>query len=115
MFVRLQFFFVCLCVDLGLYLIWTKKVVSVSPGNYPHSKMQGSSTFPYCMSFGEYFSVHRCTETTVCSLLMLQHFPKPKPDPSLFNPAHERLCDDKYLLRKGTVEMAFIIYGSDRL
>lgn len=58
---------------------------------------------------------HHYTETTVCSLLMLRYFPKPKLDPSLFNPAHERLCDDKYLLRKATVEIAFIIYGSDRL
>ncbi len=44
---------------------------------------------------------------------MLQYFPQPKLDPSLFNPAHERLSDDKYLLRKDTVEIAFIIYGSD--
>lgn len=35
--------------------------------------------------------------------------------PLLFNPAHERLCGDKYLLCKTTVQNAFIIYGSDRV
>lgn len=50
----------------------------------------------------------------VCSLLMLQYFPKPKLDHSLFNPAHESCCDSvEYLLRKDTVELTFIIYGSD--
>lgn len=42
-------------------------------------------------------------------------YPQPKLDPSLFNPAHERLCDDTYLLRKETVQIALVIYGSDPL
>lgn len=41
-------------------------------------------------------------------------FPQTELDPSLFNPAHERLRDDTDLLRKDTVEMAFIIYESEK-
>lgn len=37
-------------------------------------------------------------------------FPQTKLDPSLVNPAHERVRDDTDLLRKDTVETAFIIY-----
>lgn len=41
-------------------------------------------------------------------------FPQTELDPSLFNPAHERLCDDMDLLCKDTVEIAFIIYESEK-
>lgn len=47
------------------------------------------------------------------SLLIPQHFPKTKLDPSQFNQA--QLSDDTHLLRKDTVEITFNIYGSDLL
>lgn len=75
------------------------------------------STTKDCVSLLSVLFLYNSTVqiTTAFSLLLLQYFPKPTLDPSLFNPAHESLCGDPYLLRKDTVEIAFIIYGSHPL